>query len=1041
MKINYGEEIDSQIPSLNFLQKLGWKYVTRENAEKARSGILSNVILEDILEERLAAINSFEYKGEHHPFSNSNIHAAINALKNIPDEGLVQTNEKIYDLLTLGKSYTETVQGDRKSFTLKYIDWENLDNNHYHITEEFQIEGSKENRRPDLVLFVNGIPFVIIENKRRDKNFSIDEAISQHIRNQRKGEGTPRLFHYAQLLLAVQPNEVKYGATGTPAKFWSIWKEDVEKKVQNIISREVKNIPAEDRLPTEQDRALYSLCEPKRLMDLIYKYIVFDGPDKKICRYQQYFAVQDTLKRVTQFDNEGKRKGGVIYHTTGSGKSLTMVMLSKALALEESIVDPRVIIVTDRISLDKQIYKTFVNCGKAVKKAKSGSDLVELVKDKGNEIITTILDKFESAIKRGGFKDDSENIFVLVDESHRSQYGSAGTNMRKMLPNATYIGFTGTPLLKTEKNTARKFGGFIHSYSINQAVKDGAVLPLLYEGRATKLSINKAKIDKGFERLSTPLSEAAQKDLKKKFATISKIYESENIIEEIAHDISEHFCKNWKGTGFKAQLAVPKIDVAVKYQKFFESQTDPNLKINTKVIFTPPDSRKDNEDVWKETSNESRKYWDSLMEKHRSKEAYETWVVDKFKEETDEVELIIVVYKLLTGFDAPRNTVLYLAKPLHSHNLLQAIARVNRLFSGKEYGHIIDYVGILGKLDEALTTYSALDEFDSEDLLGALVDATEEVRKVPVRHAEVWDIFKGVNKEDIEALERHLGDKDIRDSFYDRVSSYARVLQTALGSDEFYKEFKDSQIEFYKKELKRFQSLRKSVQARYAEVVDYKEYEPRVRKLLDTYVDVDEINVIASDINIFNKEQVEKALEDSGKTAASKADHIANNMKKVISQNMEKDEAFYKKFSEMIEETIKAFREDRLSEAEYLEKVLNIRDDLDKGYQDGIPDQLRTYPEARAFFGAVSDVLITKHGKEPIKKISSELAGAGISIAGIVENLTIRDWHKNLDVQRQMENEIEDYLIDHRKSLGVEMTFDEIDEILSKCLKVAKNNY
>lgn len=1034
MSLKYSEYTDSQLPALEFLQSLGWEYISPDETVKERSQILSNVILENILKERLQKMNAFEYKGKQYKFSENSITAAINALKNIPDEGLVVTNENVYDLITLGKSFSETIDGDKKSFTMRYIDWHNPKNNVYHITEEFIVDGGREKRRPDLVLFVNGIPFVVIENKRRDKNESIDEAISQNIRNQKHEEGIPRLFHYTQLLLAVHPNEVKYGATGTPAKFWSIWKEDVEKQVSKLLEKQ--------RLPTAQDRGLYSLCKPSRLMDLVYKYIVFDGPDKKICRYQQYFAVQDSIKQVTKLDKNGNRRGGVIWHTTGSGKSLTMVMLSKALALESSIKQPRVLVVTDRISLDKQIHKTFRNCGKDAKKAESGSDLIELLQDNGNEIITTIIDKFQTATKRGGFKDESSDIFVLVDESHRSQYGSANANMRKILPNATYIGFTGTPLLKSEKNTAKRFGGFIHKYTIDQAVQDEAVLPLLYEGRSAKLSINKKQLDKGFERLSKNLNEDAQKDLKRKFASISKIYESDHVIEEIAFDISKHYCESWQGTGLKAQLAVPKIDTAIRYQKYFENQVNPSLKINTAVVFTPPDSRQANEDVWSESSNEARVYWDALMKKYRGQDKYETSIIDKFKEPDNEVEIIIVVSKLLTGFDAPRNTVLYLAKPLHSHNLLQAIARVNRLFEGKNHGYIIDYVGILGKLDEALTNYSALEDYDDEDLTNAVKDMSEVVRQVPVVHAAVWDVFKGVNdRNDIEVLERFLSPKDIRDQFYESVSGYASTLQEAKSADAFYEEFTEAQIEFYKSELKRFQSLRKSVQKRYAEVISYKEYEPRIRKLLDTYVDADEVESVTKSVNIFERNEVNEALASYGKTPASKADFIANNMKKVINENLEKDEAFYKKFSDMIEDTIKSFQEGRISEAEYLQEILKTRDDLENGYQEGIPDSVRSKPEARAFFGAVRDVLTKTHGKESTASISKLIAEAGNEINEIVERLTIRDWKKNIDIKRKMENEIEDFLIEHRNKLGFELTFDEIDEILNKCLKVAKHNY
>ena len=338
----------------------------------------------------------------------------------MPDAGLVQTNEAVYDLITLGKSFTENIRGDRKAFTLKYIDWENYDNNVFHFTEEFVVEGIKETRRPDIVLFVNGIPFVVIENKRRDSNFTIDEAISQHIRNQKKDVGITRLFHYAQLLMAVQPNLVKYGVTGTQKDFWSVWKEENEQKVHRLLKSKANQTEAEKRLPTEQDKALYALCEPNRLMDLVYKFVVYDGPEKKIARYQQYFAVQKTLERIRQTGNDGIRKGGVIWHTQGSGKSLTMVMLSKSIALEKCIKDPRVVVVTDRIRLDKQIYKTFQNCGKNVKKAKSGNDLIALLKDKGNENITVILDKFQTALKRKDFTDPSANIFVLVDEIGRA---------------------------------------------------------------------------------------------------------------------------------------------------------------------------------------------------------------------------------------------------------------------------------------------------------------------------------------------------------------------------------------------------------------------------------------------------------------------------------------------------------------------------------------------------------------------------------------------------------------------------------------------
>jgi type I restriction enzyme R subunit len=286
-----------------------------------------------------------------------------------------------------------------------------------------------------------------------------------------------------------------------------------------------------------------------------------------------------------------------------------------------------------------------------------------------------------------------------------------------------------------------------------------------------------------------------------------------------------------------------------------------------------------------------------------------------------------------------------------------------------------------------------------------------------------------------------LNPKDLRDEFYERLSLLLRTFQLAMSSDEFYNEFSADQVDEYRKAIKSLEEMRRSVQLRYAEAISYKEYEPRVRKLLDTYVEAHSIEYVTPQVNIFDQSTFQEAVQEYGKTPASKADMIAHLMKKVISENMEKDEAYYKKFSELIEETINAFHEGRIDERIYLERVMQAREDMKSGYQEGIPDSVRDHPQARAFFGALSDVLLVSNGKEKVKEINESLATAGLEIAKIVEGLTIVDWKRNRDVQRKMENQIEDFLMEHRKDMGLEMTFDEIDEILTKCLKVAKNNY
>jgi len=452
------EDHISQIPALQVLQNLGYKYLRPAEVFHERGGRLSNVLLENILEKQLRRLNKINFKGGKYDFSDANFKAAIDKLKDVPNEGLVRTSELIYDLISLGESFEQTINGDKKSFSLRYIDWENFDKNVFHVCEEFEVErtASYEKRRPDIVLFVNGIPFVVIECKRPDIKDSLDSAISQHLRNQRKKE-IPHLYSFAQLVLAINKNEARYGTTGTPKKFWSKWREEdaqrSEKEVEKIVNQSlgleekkrlfmerfayVKNffedLEIEGRQITDQDKALYSLCRPERLLELAYRFIVYDAGEKKIARYQQYFAVKNTVERVHILEPSGNRKGGVIWHTQGSGKSLTMVMLAKAIALDKSIKNPRIILVTDRTDLDNQIYNTFRACGKTPKKAKTGEHLFQLLSEEKESIITTIINKFENVVERRGYKNDSSEIFVLVDEGHRTNYGELHQKMRKTL--------------------------------------------------------------------------------------------------------------------------------------------------------------------------------------------------------------------------------------------------------------------------------------------------------------------------------------------------------------------------------------------------------------------------------------------------------------------------------------------------------------------------------------------------------------------------------------------------------------------------------
>ncbi len=454
---------------------------------------------------------------------------------------------------------------------------------------------------------------------------------------------------------------------------------------------------------TEQDKYLYCLCRPERLSDLSFNFIVFDAGIKKIARYQQFFAIKKTMERVKVLDH-GKRKGGVIWHTQGSGKSLTVVMLAQALALEKSIRNPKIVIVTDRVDLDDQIYGTFKKCQTPVLQANTGKNLVDLLKSKSDAVITTIINKFETAVKQQKKPFESPNIFVLIDEGHRTQYGVFNVNIEKVFPNACFVAFTGTPLRKREKNTAKKFGGLIDKYTVDQAVKDKAVVPLLYEGRHAIQQVNEAPIDTYFQMVSEPLNKYQRADLKKKFSRADQLNVAEQKIYCIAWDISFHYRENWQGREplFKGQLVCPGKAAAIKYKKYL----DEIGIVSSEVVISPPDMREGEDSAYEKVDDTVKRFWDRMLQEHGNAKNYEKNIITRFKY-SEEPEIIIVVDKLLTGFDAPNNIVLYITRSLREHTLLQAIARVNRVAPGKDYGFIIDYYGVLQELDEAIKTYSS----------------------------------------------------------------------------------------------------------------------------------------------------------------------------------------------------------------------------------------------------------------------------------------------------------------------------------------------
>lgn len=1028
---DYNEQNISQKPAMEVLHNLGYDIIAPKDAESMR-GNLYNVLLTPILKKQLEKLNSFEYKSKTLKFSNKNIEQAIKDLDESLTNGLVKTNEKIYDSLMLGRSYQETLSdGTIRSFTIKFIDWENIENNVFHVVEEFSVEreNAKDHARPDIVLFVNGIPLGVIECKRA--SVSMEQGISQMIRNQGK-DYIPQLFKFVHVVMATNKNETKYATISTPAKFWSIWNEQDESWHQNVLSEVVKS-----RKITVQDENIVSLFHPERLLDITKYFVVYDLDMKKIARYQQFFAVREIIKTINTYNEEGNRQSGVIWHTQGSGKSITMVMLAKYILSELDAERPRVIVVTDRKNLDKQIRDTFNHTRLKASRATSGNHLIKLIADNNADVITTLVHKFDAASKKIKAA-TSRDIFVLVDESHRTQYGELNIKMKNVFPNACYLGFTGTPLMKKEKNTMIRFGKLIHTYTIVDGVRDKTIVPLLYEGKMVEQTVNQKAIDHRLDMITRNLNDKQKEEVKQKWSRFEKIASSDQRIKLIAFDINQHYVDNYKtkNASFKAMLATSSKIEAIRYLEAFEELED----VNCRVVISQSDQREGYEAVDQKSKNRVKTFWNRMIEIYGDEEKYVDLIKDEFVN-GDEIDLLIVVDMLLTGFDAPRATVLYVDKPMREHTLLQAIARVNRLYEGKDFGFIVDYRGLLENLDEALDMYSGagLENFDPEDLKGSLYDIISIIGSLRQYYTDLINIFIPVkNKRDVDEYEVLLANDEIRDDFYNILSHFGRYLSIALESEQVYNALSKDELNTYKKDLKFYQELRKTVKLRYSDSIDHKEYEAHMQKLMDNYISAEDIIRITNPVDILDKINFEKELERLGSKRA-KADAIRTRMSKSISEKWGENPAFYKKFSERIKEVLQAYRDARISEGEYLDKMKEIVEDFRKG-DSGItyPSSIKNNSHAQAFYGVITEQVYEINED---RDLYGPIADLSLEVKSIIDKHVKVDFHDNTDIHNRIAQEIDDLLFDFKKENNLELPFDQIDKIIETIRSISVKRF
>lgn len=1061
-KVNFDETKQSQLPFVEMLINMGYRYIPTSEIMSERNGDTSKFILKKTAQKYLCKINEYEHKGKKYKFSDKDVAEAIEELENIPLEGLIDTSKKVYGMImptTGGKTIKVFHDGKNISKSFRFIDFANPKNNDFAVAVEFEASGNNF-IRVDIVVFVNGIPFALIENKK--SSVRVKKALIQHNRNQQSTH-CPKLFVFPQLLIGANKEELKYGTTGTPNKFYTDWKERDESDEEEWKNRkqfnkefankvkEIISVPIDiktyqillsdlsgstykyqqiiDRLPTVQDKSIVGIFQKGRFLDICKNFTLYDAASKKVMRYQQFFGIKKILNRIklkeaTKFGK--KRLGGVFWHTQGSGKSLTMVMFVKALIESPDIINPRILIVTDRKDLDRQIKNTFENAGlkKSVIQAKSGEHLLVLIKNKNLKVVTTLIQKFKSASKkRADFVDRDENIFVLIDEAHRSHGGISNIEMNRVIPNACYIAFTGTPLLKEEKSR-QKFGQFIDKYTIDDALEDKIILPLIYEGRYVDLEQDKKEIDRQVERLTADLNQKQQRELQ--FKIKHKILkDNPQRIAEIAYDIEKHYLEKFADTGLKGQIVAPSKYSAILLQKYFQQ----NGKIQTAMVISDENGLIDDKD---EHKKEVEDYLKEIKAKYSSLLSYEKEVIESFVYNEKDIEILVVVNKLLTGFNAPRNTVLYLAREIKDHNLLQAIARVNRLYDNKVLpktaGFIIDYSENANNIKSAMELFG---NYDADDVKGALIDVDDKIQELQTHYSNLHDIFKTVEGDD-EAFIQFLKNEPTRKEFYEALNAFLKTFSECMVLQDFVHEFKH--LDTYQKELKKFMNLRKTVSIRYAERIDFSQYKQALIKIMDKNIKAKEAELLTRQISITDKEVFKEAIEEFG-SDKSKAEAIAAQTEKTIKEQMKNDPAYYNRFSKKISKLIEQMRQKKIEDIEALKQARLISQTvLDKKDQD-IPVAIKKQAGSDIFYRNLRKIF------NQYKLKDNEVIKIILDIFNILKEESIIDWQMNIENKRVMKNTIDDYLYDTViKEKGINLSAKDTAQLIDKTMELAQYN-
>jgi len=911
---------------------------------------------------------------------------------------LYELNQEVYELLRYGIKVREELGENKKTIWL--IDWEHPENNHFAIAEEVTIRGNRT-KRPDIVLYVNGIALGVLELKR--SIVSVSEGIRQNIGNQHD-DFIKNFFATMQIVMAGNDTEgLRYATTETTEEYYLTWKEP--------------GFDSENRL----DRHLIQLCEKKRFLEIIHDFMVFDSGIKKTSRHNQYFGV----KAAQDFAKD--HKGGIIWHAQGSGKSLTIVWLAKW--IREHIKDARVIVLTDRIELDDQIKGVFLGVKEKIYQTKNSRDLVNNLNNKNEWLICSLIHKFAerseaseeeidsyiSAIKRdlpANFEAKG-NIFVFVDECHRSHTGKLHEAMKDILPKATFIGFTGTPLLRVDKskreNSLAVWGPYIHTYKYDEAVQDKVVLDLRYEARRVDQNItSQQKIDAWFEERTQGLTDVAKVALKQRWGTMQSLLSSTSRLEKVVFDILDDFYKKDRlasGRG-NAMLVASSISEACRYYEIFQQQGFTKCAVVTSY-----------EPGALNTADREYAIYQKMLN-GKSTEDFEREIKERFIKQPGQMQLLIVVDKLLTGFDAPPVTYLYIDKNMQDHGLFQAICRVNRLDGeDKEFGYIVDYRDLFKKLEQAVTDYTsgALGGFDREDVLGILKDRVQEGKKDLDEALEtVRALCEPVAppKDSAAYIRYFCGDVEnpyaVKENEVKRVKLYRSVshlnrVYVDLANDLTEAGFTIEQRQAIGREVQHYERVRMEIKLASGDYIDLKKYEPAMRTLIDRYITAEESEKLSAfdDMTVVDlivkkgEGAVENFPDKIKQSEEATAETIENNVRRLIIDEMPTNPKYYQRMSELLDELVKRRKQEDIAYKEYLTQIVAITK------QAKNPEQSDDYPK-----------LFNTKGKRALFDNLERDEQKAAALHEVIMKSRVADWRGHLLKERKMKAAISTALPD-----------------------------